>query len=257
MILTQDLKDTIEDALIHLEDAKFTYHISSWFHLRNETGNMYSSNKKIYDLLKKGIDRGFINNEYIFGNTINITIQRNSVMNWKDWNWYQQTLKTAITRMTDNLDKVSVTEGSTTEVELFGKEWKVKNLGDLTTSCQYFNLNNPYYSGGLVASPEYHPEEGIVLYIREIPQGGEKRFTLFNKALKDGMIEEIGKEKLYGHDIKISTSKSDGFVSIERAFGSDCVEKMYEEGEVIKDNSYLENSPLAKYIVAKIKTNIR
>lgn len=257
MILTQELKDDIEDALIDFEDARFSYQIHSTFHLKNN-GSMYITDKKIYNLLKRAVDRGFNNNEYIFGITINITIQKKSVMNWKDWNWYQQTLKTAISRMYHNLDKVSITEdSSSTVVELIGREWELKKLGDLTTSCKYFNLNNPYYNGGLVTSPEYHPEEGIVLYIREIPQGGEKRFTLFNKALKDGMIEEIGKEKLYGHDVKISTSRSDGFVSIERAFGSDCVEKMYEEGEVIKDNSYLENSPLAKYIVAKIKTNIK
>jgi hypothetical protein len=74
--------------------------------------------------------------------------------------------------------------------------------------------------------------EGIALYVREIlTDSKDKRFDIFNYLLKGDNVN----------------------VSIERAFGEDCVIKTYEEGEAEKENPYLSQSQLSKYIVAKIK----
>jgi hypothetical protein len=154
-------------------------------------------------------------------------------MTWKEYQWYQSELKTAISRMTDNFDNINIinTTDAQTGIEINQKVWKFKNIRNLTEKCKYFNYNNNIASN-LVIYPEFHTEEGIVVYAQEIlTKPDEKRFDIFNDFLS---TDEIN-------------------VSIERAFGKDCVAKMYEEGEAEKENPYLSQSQLSKYIVAKIK----
>ena len=152
-------------------------------------------------------------------------------MNWSDYQFYHSELKTAIKRMTDDFDKVQISEGVYTDILIPGSTWEFQNIRQLTEKCKYFNYNNNIASN-LVIYPEFHTEEGIVVYAREIlTEPGEKRFDIFNEFLS---TDEIN-------------------VSIERAFGKDCVAKMYEEGEAEKENPYLNQSQLSKYIVAKIK----
>jgi len=224
MIFNQEIKDKIEDALIHFEDAGYSFNINYDFFCNGRFGS------KVYDVLKK------VNTDedVEFGDRIYISLNgRKSVMTWKEYQWYQSELKTAITRMTDNFDNINIinTTDSQTGIEINQKVWKFKNIRELTKKCKYFNYNNNIASN-LVIYPEFHTEEGIVVYVREIlTKPDEKRFDIFNDFLS---TDEIN-------------------VSIERAFGEDCVVKMYEEGEAEKENPYLSQSQLSKYIVAKIK----
>jgi hypothetical protein len=215
MIFNQELKDKIEDALIHFEDAGYKFLSHYEFFLDSNVGN------KTYDLLKK-IEH---NDKVEFGDRIIVRIYRDKIMNWKEYQFYQSQLKTAITRMTNDVEKVQISETDYTDILIPGRTWKFKNIADLTAKCRYFG-------GNLVIYPEFHNEEGIAVYVREIlTKPGEKRFDIFNDFLSSDEIN----------------------VSIERAFGKDCVEKMYEEGEAEKENPYLSQSQLSKYIVAKIK----
>ena len=224
MIFNQEVKDKIEDALIHFEDAGYSFNINYDFYCNGRFGS------KVYDVLKKANT----NEDVEFGDSIYISLSGGkNIMTWKEYQWFQSELKTAVSRMTDSSDNVNIikTTDSQTGIEINQKVWKFRNIADLTDKCKYFNYNNNIASN-LVIYPEFHTEEGIVVYAREILiNPGEKRFDIFNEFLS---TDEIN-------------------VSIERAFGKDCVVKMYEEGEAEKENPYLNQSQLSKYIVAKIK----
>lgn len=224
MIFNQELKDKIEDALIHFEDAGYKYLITYEFFLNSMVG------LKVYDLLKK-IQHNY---KVQFGDRLIVRIYRNSkIMNWTEYQFYHSELKTAITRMTNDFDKVKISEseGEYTDILIPGNTWEFQNILKLTEKTKYFNFNNNDASN-LIIYPEFHTEEGIALYVREIlTDPKEKRFDIFNDLLKGDNVN----------------------VSIERAFGEDCVIKTYEEGEAEKENPYLSQSSLSKFIVAKLK----
>lgn len=221
MIFNKELKDKIEDALIHFEDAGYKYLITYEFFLDSNVGN------KTYDLLKK-IQH---NDKVQFGDRLIVRIYRNNkIMNWTEYQFYHSELKTAITRMTNDFDKVQISEGEYTDILIPGNTWEFQNIRQLTEKTKYFNFNNNDASN-LIIYPEFHTEEGIALYAREISTDSkDKRFDIFNDLLKGDNVN----------------------VSIERALGEDCVIKTYEEGEAEKENPYLSQSPLSKFIVAKL-----
>ena len=259
MIFNQELKDKIEDALIHFEDAGYSYKIYHDFFCSGRFSD------KVYDLLKKVNS----NEDVEFGDRIYISLwtstnnYNDNVMTWKQYQWYQSELKTAITRMTDNLDSVNIikTTDSKTEIEINEKKWKFKNLKDLSEKCRYFNANNKF-SGKILVYPEYHEEEGIVLYVREIPtEKNSKRFDLLEKVIESEYTFNDVKQKHGDQEVIWKKSlnllnpryvQSTGSVSLEKSFGEGCLIKKYEEGQVEKENPYLQG-PLTKYIVAKIK----
>ena len=221
MIFNKELKDKIEDALIHFEDAGYKYLITYEFFLDSNVGN------KTYDLLKK-IQH---NDKVQFGDRLIVRIYRNNkIMNWTEYQFYHSELKTAITRMTNDFDKVQISEGEYTDILIPGNTWEFQNIRQLTEKTKYFNFNNNDASN-LIIYPEFHTEEGIALYAREISTDSkDKRFDIFNDLLKGDNVN----------------------VSIERALGEDCVIKTYEEGEAEKENPYLSQSSLSKFIVAKL-----
>ena len=221
MIFNKELKDKIEDALIHFEDAGYKYLITYEFFLDSNVGN------KTYDLLKK-IQH---NDKVQFGDRLIVRIYRNNkIMNWTEYQFYHSELKTAITRMTNDFDKVQISEGEYTDILIPGNTWEFQNIRQLTEKTKYFNFNNNDASN-LIIYPEFHTEEGIALYAREIlTDSKDKRFDIFNDLLKGDNVN----------------------VSIERALGEDCVIKTYEEGEAEKENPYLSQSSLSKFIVAKL-----
>ena len=224
MLLNQELKDKIEDALIHFEDAGYKFQITQDFFCNDNAFENF--NKNVYDLLKKVRD----NDVYEFGDRIFISLEKKHTLYWKEYQWYQSELRTAINRITDKFDNIEVRETQNTDITIKGKTWKFKNLKDLTEKTRYFNYNNTDFSN-LVVYPEYHETEGIVVYAREIlTEPNEKRFDVFNYLLS-----------------------SDVNVSIERALGKDCVIKTYEEAEAEKENPYLSKSKLSNHIVAKLK----
>ena len=222
MLYNQETKERIEDALVHFEDAGYDFQIHYDFFCGGRFGG------KTYDLLKK------INTDDVveFGDRIYVNlVQKSQIMSWKEYQWYHSELKTAISRMTEKLDDVTIlnTTDHNTGIEIKGNTWKFKNIRHLTEKTRYFNYNNNGFSE-LLIYPEYHVTEGIVIYVREIlTESNQKRFDIFNYLLN-----------------------GDVNVSIERAFGKDCVVKMYEEGEAEKENPYLSNSLLSKHIVAKL-----
>ncbi len=262
MLFNQEIKDKIEDALIYFEDAGYSFNINHGFYCDNRFDD------KVYDLLKKVNT----NEDVDFGDRIYISLNgRKSVMSWKEYQWYHSELKTAITRMTDNLDNINIinTTDSQTGIEINQKNWQFKNLKDLSDKCKYFNANNKFgKSNNIVVYPEYHPEEGVVLYVREIIpntlpfrslHGDLRRFGILDLVTKPEFITSYEKKKIGSRvlgdetEILISTKKESGYVSLERAFGEDCIEKRYEEGEAEKENPYLSSSTLSRFIVAKIK----
>jgi len=248
MIFNQEIKDKIEDALIHFEDAGYSFNINYDFFCNGRFGS------KVYDVLKK------VNTDedVEFGDRIYISLNgRKSVMTWKEYQWYQSELKTAITRMTDNFDNINIinTTDSQTGIEINQKVWKFKNIRELTEKCKYFNANNKFgKTNNVIAYTEYHPEEGIVVYVREIHTDKEsgERFSLLNQVIKPEYYEDKKEEMIDGHKVTSITTREKVNVSLERAFGEDCVIKMYEEGEAEKENPYLSGA-LTKFIVAKIK----
>jgi hypothetical protein len=85
MIFNQEIKDKIEDALIHFEDAGYPYLINYEFVLDSNVGN------KTYDLLKK-IQH---NDRVEFGDRLIVRIYRHKkIMNWSDYQFYHSELKT-------------------------------------------------------------------------------------------------------------------------------------------------------------------
>lgn len=220
-----DYKDKIEDALIHFEDAGYSFNIYYDFFCNESRGSRFGN--KVYDLLQKNNTDENVK----FGDRFYIQLNsKKNVMSWKEYQWHQSELKVAITRMTDNFDNVNIinTTDSQTGIEINGKTWEFKNLKNLVDKCKFFNkesLNN-----SISVYPEYHVEEGIALYVREIPTATDKilnrgeRFSLYKSAK----------------------------IELEKLFGKECELKRYEEVEAEKENPYLEKSQLSKYIVAKI-----
>lgn len=211
MLYNQETKNKIEDALVHFEDAGYTFHINNLF------GN------KAYDFLK-GIST---NDEVEFGDKISISLyQKDDKMSWKEYQWYQSEFKTAISRMTDDLDRVTIsnTTDYKTLIEIKCHTWNFKNIKKLTEKTRYFNSNNNL--SDLIVYPEYHVNDGIALYVSEKPN--QRRFDIFNCLLKGDNT------------------------SIEGVFGERCIINMYEEGEAEKENPHLINSRLSKNIVAKL-----
>jgi hypothetical protein len=115
MIFNQELKDKIEDALIHFEDAGYSFQIQHVLFCNDRSHDRFGS--KLYDMLKNGSSNVVTE----FGTRIFIRLQRRSVMSWKEYRWYQSELKTAISRMTDNLDVVEISEGEATDIIIKGK----------------------------------------------------------------------------------------------------------------------------------------
>jgi hypothetical protein len=256
MIFNQELKDKIEDALIHFEDAGYSFQIQHVLFCNDRSHDRFGS--KLYDMLKKGTS----NDEMEFGDRLFIRLQRRSIMSWKEYQWYQSELKTAISRMTNNFDNVEISEGEATDIIIKGKTWKFKNLKELADKCKYFNANNKFgKTNNVIVYPEYHPEEGIVVYVREIHTDKEsgERFSLLNQVIKPEYYDDEKEEIIDGHKVTTVTTREKLNVSLERAFNKDCVIKTYEEGEAEKENSYLSGAQsygkgtLTKFIVAKIK----
>jgi hypothetical protein len=79
-------------------------------------------------------------------------------MSWKDWNWYNIELKTAISRITSNLDNVYISESSLdrTKIQIVDKSFSFKNLKQLVDSCKNFNTNRPLKNSLISVKPEYH-----------------------------------------------------------------------------------------------------
>ena len=74
MIFNQELKDKIEDALIHFEDAGYSFQIQHVLFCNDRSHDRFGS--KLYDMLKKGSS----NNEVEFGDRLFIRLQRRSIM---------------------------------------------------------------------------------------------------------------------------------------------------------------------------------
>lgn len=214
-----DFKDKIEDTLIHFEDAGYSFNIHYDFFCNDRFGS------KVYDVLKKVNT----NEDIKFGDRFYIQLNSGkSVMSWKEYQWHQSELKTAITRMTDDFDNVNIlkTTDGETGIEINGKTFEFRNIKDLTDKCKYFNsLNN-----SISVYPEYHVEEGIALYVREMPTATDK---ILNRGERFFLYKSIK-------------------IEIEKLFGKDYELKKYEEGEAEKENPYLKDFQLSKYIVAKI-----
>lgn len=109
MIFNQELKDKIEDALIHFEDAGYSFQIQHVLFCNDRSHEFQIGLadlqkafvwSKLYDMLKKGTS----NDEMEFGDRLFIRLQRRSIMSWKEYQWYQSELKTAISRMINNFD---------------------------------------------------------------------------------------------------------------------------------------------------------
>jgi hypothetical protein len=265
MIFNQELKDKIEDALIHFEDAGYSFQVHYDFFCNPIDCNTGRYGNKVYDVLKKVST----DDSCDFGDRIYINLsQKKNVLSWKEYQWYQSELKTAVTRMTDNFDNVNIinssilTTDSQTGIEINGKTWKFKNLKELADKCKYFSANNKFgKTNNVIVYPEYHPEEGIVVYVREIHTDKEsgERFSLLNQVIKPEYYDDEKEEIIDGHKVTTVTTREKLNVSLERAFGKDCVIKTYEEGEAEKENPYLSGAQsygkgtLTKFIVAKIK----
>ena len=254
MIFNQELKDKIEDALIHFEDAGYSFQIHYDFFCNPIDWIAGRYGNKLYDVLKKvNTDDSCDFGDRIY---INLSVKKN-VLSWKEYQWYQSELKTAVTRMTDNFDNVNIinTTDSQTGIEVKGKTWKFKNLKELAEKCKYFNANNKFgKTNNVIVYPEYHPKEGIVVYVREIHTDKEsgERFSLLNQVIKPEYRYREEKKDMNGQEVIWRYKNEVSSVSLERAFGKDCVIKTYEEGEAEKENPYLSGA-LTKFIVAKIK----
>jgi len=258
MIFNQEIKDKIEDALIHFEDAGYPYLINYEFVLGHRVTSCSTVGNKTYDLLKK-IQH---NDRVEFGDRLIVRIYRHKkIMNWSDYQFYHSELKTAIKRMTDDFDKVQISEGEYTDILIPGSTWEFQNIRQLTEKCRNFNAHNKFpapKTNNIIVYPEYHTEEGIVVYVREIIAATPgsiryERFSLLNQVIKPEYYDDKKEEMIDGHKVTSITTREKLSVSLERVFGKDCVVKMYEEGEAEKENPYLSQSQLSKYIVAKIK----
>jgi hypothetical protein len=243
--MNQDINDKIEDALIRFEDAGYKYTIQ---HLFGDGKNNYPS---IYDLAKSTDDSKVEVSQVSCISIINDK-SGNRFMSWDQYSWFQSELKVAISRMTNNIKSVEILDNNTSVIiALKIRSWTFKNLKKLSEKCRYFNANNG--STNLSVSPVFHPEDGIGIYVREIPLGSKmNRFELLDSSTKKVYKTREEVEYIQGHKITKTYRIESSKVSLEGAFGENCITK-YEIGEAEKENPYLKNPD---QIVAKIKYDI-
>lgn len=231
MILNNELREDIEDAFIYFEDNEYSYNIESIFDMSTVNRNVIS-NTKVYDLAKKILD----NDEYTFTYNISIHLRKLSVMSWRDWTWYNNTLSTALKRLSSISDDISISQDDKTIIRIGIGKFVYKNIKKLADMCKYFNSHNEFGATGkghLLCGLEYDPSEGIVCYIRESPL--YDRFDMLNKANDNERATELK------------------CVTLEDVFGKDCIIKTYEKGDALKENPYLSRPHYADTVVAKIK----
>ena len=241
----ETIKEKIEDALIRFEDAGYQYLIEFRFEYDDNT---YPS---IYDLIRK-VDNDSKVEVYLVC-CISLIHKNNTTkfMSWDKYSWFQSELKVAISRMSDNIDNVEVLDTTlSTLIRIKEKSWSFKNLKTLYEKCKYFNANTEQIS----ISPVFHPEEGIVIYVKEITKA--KRFQLLDSLTNIVYKTREEVEYVQGHKIVKTYRTESGKVSLERAFGQNCIIKKYEKGEAVKENPYLESKTWSDHVVAKIKYDI-
>ena len=253
-MIDQILKDKIEDAFIHLEEMSGNKpQIGQAFTLHSN-GVYKDSRQNIYDLVKS-VDN---NGEYILSYFLWIEIRKPAVQKYSEWGEWNTALNTAIIRIGANRDTVKVTQdGERQIIESVSKEFKVSGLKRIGEACRTFNSRNEWANKSKISIyPEYNPETGIDIYVRENPHKEYKRGEYFEKALKPEYYEHRTTRDFRGHQAEI-IQKFEKNTSIESLF---TVEKTYKEGEVYKENSYLCKSEngrytqnLNDYIIAKLK----
>lgn len=247
--------EKIEDALIHFEDAGYKTFGESKISISDDRFVMSDRDENgLYEMLKKIVDDG----SYELKHHIMMGVKIDEVQKFDKWVWINQEFKTAVSRVFSNLEDIDINVlNSKISASKINKIWEFKNLRDLAKKCAYYNGNNGQKMVSI--APTFHPEEGIVVYAREIltPSMGKNRFELFNNTIykKD--------EQTSSREIKMSKtpySRGDFYtleykttVSLERTFGFvPKIEYFSNPSDVVKDNSSL-NLERAHNIIAKLE----
>ena len=234
--------EKIEDALIHFEDAGYKTFGESKVSISDDRFVISDRDENsLYEMLKKIVDDG----SYELKHHIMMGVKIDEVQKFDKWIWINQEFKTAVNRVFPNLDDININvSNNKISASKINKIWKFKNLRDLAKKCAYYNRNNGQKMVSI--APAFHPEEGIVVYAREIltPSMGKNRFELFNNTIyKKDEEKSLPPYAKFGFDT----------VSLERTF--DFVPKIEyfpSTDDVVKDNSSL-NLERAHNIIAKLE----
>ena len=144
-----EILDKIADAFIHFEDRKYEYHIYTVFTIDEEPPQQQVMDPirakreqplfGLYYLLK------FINNDNeVVLNIINqIIIPTPSVQSYSEFIWLGDSLKTAIRRISDNLDNVVIKyDNNKSAINIPYKEIKIYNIKSFVDVCKNYNRKN-------------------------------------------------------------------------------------------------------------------
>lgn len=226
-MITQEL---IEDALVHLEDMGFKYHLTIGL-FKLSAVNDTLRNKNLYDLLKAS--DAYHQYELDYNTEISIT-RSDKVYNFTTWQKINSEISTAIKRITKEVDDVNIqTSLSEFSIEIpMSKKFQLSNIGE---ACNLFRKFNNIYSPHLVMYPEFHYQKGVVVYLRETPTSNHVRFDTFNGDIVKPGLKQSQKE------------------FIDQNFN---IVKTYEnENEILEDNPYLveKASSLSKYVIFELE----
>lgn len=236
------LRENIEDAMVHMEDMGFECTISGDYikfvddnQPEREHHAVYSLfQTNVYEVIKRHIKD---NDSYTVSLSSEVSLSKPnqiSIYKFDEWQKMNSELSTAIKRITKNLDSVSI-KNSMSEISLMistSREFNVSNLLNLKNQCTIFNN---LFAPHLVIYPEFHYEKGITIYIREIPSKNEDRFSVYN-----GQIHTQHNHKEF----------------IKNNFN---IINKFESGEAEKDNKFLlekKDKNLAKFIIYELEPKI-
>ena len=248
MIITDIIKNKIEDAFIWFEDEKYAYSLSSGYicpETQQQGGDLYTLTK----LLGK-------DTELDISTVLTITLSKSNsnrdVKTFYEWQEYNSNLVTALRRLGYSTEKITVDDyEGLINIRLYGNSFTMKNCKKLTELCK--NFNKEYQWNNLLsAKPFYNPNTNEVeVYI--IGSGGKKGdhtcFDLFDICLKAKYKEEKKDMSLaYGtpsyeiHKIR-ERSGINEFFTIKQIYfhWSDKADDYVKDTENVEKNPYLSN----------------
>jgi len=265
MIITDDIKNRIEDAFIWFEDEKYQYSLSGGYicpETQQEGGDLYTLTK----LLGK-------DNELSISTRITIKLSKKNyqgkdVKTYQEWQEYNSNLATALRRLGYSTEKITIDDERLDDyvynITLYGKSFTMKNCNKLAELCKGFNKEYQW-NNLLSAKPFYNPNTNEVdVYI--IGLNGKKGeytcFDLFDKCLEAKYRDErkdFTHNDIPGYTVTKIRERSGikEFFTIKQTYfhWSDEADDYVKDTENVEKNPYLSNinGQVGGWVLAKVK----
>ena len=258
MIITDTIKNKIEDAFIWFEDEKYRFTISKGGYTCEETQQEAPDLYSLIKLLGK-------DTELDISTVLTITLSKSNsnrdVKTFYEWQEYNSNLVTALRRLGYNTEKITVDDyEGLINIRLYGNKFSMKNCNKLAQNCISFN-KNLMWNNLLSVKPFYNPNTNEVeVYI--IGSGGKKGdfscFELFEECLETKYREEredFNYKDSPGYEIRKIRERQgiNEFFTIEQTYfsWSDKDDDYVKDSGIVEKNPYLSN--INGWVLAKVK----